>query len=128
MREQSITSANPATLILRAEAGAALFAAVVSYALSGFSWLLFAALFLLPDISMIAYAAGSHRGAVVYNAAHTYAAPLLFGAASALTAWEPGIAIATIWVAHIAFDRALGFGLKYGTNFKDTHLGGIGRG
>src|SRR6267378_8432946 len=27
-----------------------------------------------------------------------------------------------IWLAHIGFDRALGFGLKYPTHFKDTHL------
>jgi hypothetical protein len=30
--------------------------------------------------------------------------------------------IALIWIAHIAFDRLLGFGLKYPTQFKDTHL------
>jgi len=29
---------------------------------------------------------------------------------------------ALIWLAHIGFDRALGFGLKYPTHFKDTHL------
>jgi hypothetical protein len=29
--------------------------------------------------------------------------------------------------AHIGFDRALGFGLKLPTSFRDTHLGRIGR-
>ena len=28
-----------------------------------------------------------------------------------------------IWIAHIGFDRALGYGLKYPTGFGDTHLG-----
>jgi hypothetical protein len=27
-----------------------------------------------------------------------------------------------IWIAHIGFDRMLGFGLKHPTRFKDTHL------
>jgi hypothetical protein len=33
------------------------------------------------------------------------------------------LSIALIWVAHIGFDRALGYGLKYATAFKHTHLG-----
>ena len=32
------------------------------------------------------------------------------------------LAISTIWIIHIAFDRLLGYGLKYSTHFKDTHL------
>lgn len=36
-------------------------------------------------------------------------------------------ALALIWVAHIGFDRALGYGLKYASGFGDTHLGRIGR-
>jgi hypothetical protein len=32
-----------------------------------------------------------------------------------------------IWIAHIGFDRALGYGLKYPTGFGDTHLGRSGR-
>ena len=27
-----------------------------------------------------------------------------------------------IWIAHIGFDRLLGYGLKYPSDFKDTHL------
>ncbi|MDD9911252.1 MAG: DUF4260 family protein, partial [Ahrensia sp.] len=37
------------------------------------------------------------------------------------------LAIALIWAAHISGDRALGYGLKYESNFKHTHLGKIGR-
>jgi hypothetical protein len=32
------------------------------------------------------------------------------------------LAFALIWLAHIGFDRMLGFGLKYHNGFKDTHL------
>jgi hypothetical protein len=40
----------------------------------------------------------------------------------------PGLlAIALVWCAHIGFDRALGYGLKYAAGFRQTHLGPIGR-
>jgi hypothetical protein len=37
------------------------------------------------------------------------------------------MAVALIWIAHIAIDRALAYGLKLPTGFQDTHLGRIGR-
>jgi hypothetical protein len=37
------------------------------------------------------------------------------------------LSIAMIWLAHIGFDRALGYGLKYQAGFGFTHLGRIGR-
>jgi hypothetical protein len=33
-----------------------------------------------------------------------------------------------IWIGHIGFDRVLGYGLKYPTAFRDTHLGQLGLG
>jgi hypothetical protein len=32
------------------------------------------------------------------------------------------LAVALIWIAHIGFDRLLGYGLKYISDFKHTHL------
>ena len=37
------------------------------------------------------------------------------------------LALALIWLAHIGFDRALGYGLKHARGFAFTHLGRIGR-
>jgi hypothetical protein len=37
------------------------------------------------------------------------------------------LSIAMIWLAHIGFDRALGYGLKYTSGFGFTHLGRIGK-
>ena len=37
------------------------------------------------------------------------------------------LSIAMIWLAHIGFDRALGYGLKYVSGFGFTHLGRIGQ-
>jgi hypothetical protein len=32
------------------------------------------------------------------------------------------LALSITWVAHIGMDRTIGYGLKYPSNFKDTHL------
>ena len=32
------------------------------------------------------------------------------------------VAVALAWFAHIGMDRLAGYGLKYPTDFKDTHL------
>lgn len=109
--------------VLRAEGAAALAAGCIAYSLLGQSWWMFALLFLLPDLSMLGYLVNRRLGAIAYNAGHTYLAP----AALAALGWALGadllFAIAAIWVAHIGFDRLLGYGLKYETAFGATHLG-----
>lgn len=114
-------------LLLRLEGAAALAAALALYAHDGFSWLLFAALFLSPDLTMLAYFAGRRIGAAAYNAAHVYALPLALLLAGFMAGLPAATAGALIWIAHIGIDRALGYGLKYATGFGDTHLGRIGR-
>jgi hypothetical protein len=109
-------------LLLRLEGFAAFAAAVAVYWRNDFSWLAFALFFLAPDIAMFAYLAGPRAGASGYNFAHTYVLPL----ALALFGLFGGVPLAAagglIWIAHIGFDRALGYGLKYRTAFGDTHL------
>jgi hypothetical protein len=120
-----MSSLNP-RLLLRLE-GAAVFAVSLftyqgSFGGSHGRWLLFALLFLLPDLSMIGYALNPRVGAIMYNAVHTYVGPILL-AAYALGRGDPTMFhLALIWTAHIGFDRLLGYGLKYPTRFKDTHL------
>jgi len=64
---------------------------------------------------------------VIYNAAHSYLAPMAL-MVTGFAASEPLIlSIAMIWLAHIGIDRALGYGLKYSTGFGFTHLGRIGK-
>jgi hypothetical protein len=112
-------------VLLRLEALAALGGIVAWYQAQGAGWLLFGVLFLAPDLSMLGYLAGRRIGAVCYNAAHSYIGPIaLIGAAQV----EPRLLpFGLIWAAHVAFDRALGYGLKYGTAFGDTHLGLVGK-
>ena len=109
-------------LLLRLE-GVVLFgAALAVYLDRDYSLLLGAALLLAPDVSFAAYAAGPRIGSVAYNAFHTTAWPLALGAVGVVADVRAAVAIALVWLAHIGLDRALGYGLKYPTAFKDTHL------
>jgi hypothetical protein len=103
--------------------GAALFgAALAVYIDADYSVLALALLFLAPDLSFAAYAGGPRVGAAIYNALHTLLWPSVI-VAIGIVADEPTlIQVSLIWLAHIGLDRGLGFGLKYPTAFKDTHL------
>jgi hypothetical protein len=114
-------------ILLRLEGLTLFLGMILLYAAWDGSWLVFALLFFVPDLSFLGYLAGPRTGAVVYNAAHSYMAPVTlmtlgFGLAAPLT-----LSIAMIWLAHIGFDRALAYGLKYTAGFTFTHLGRIGR-
>ncbi|WP_097075109.1 DUF4260 domain-containing protein [Ureibacillus xyleni] len=97
--------------------------ALVFYNVNEFSWVLFIILLFLPDVGMIGYAINNTVGAYIYNVFHTYTIPLLLVAVSTLLKIEVLLLIGLVWSAHIGMDRALGYGLKYSTEFKDTHLG-----
>ncbi|MCR6656907.1 MAG: DUF4260 domain-containing protein [Opitutus sp.] len=109
-------------LLLHVEGAVVLVAAVFAYAKLGASWGYFALLFFVPDISMVAYAAGTRAGAWSYNAAHTYFGPALLAVVAYAAQYAGLLSVAVVWIAHIGFDRLLGYGLKYPSNFKDTHL------
>ena len=132
-------------LLLRLE-GLALFAASIAgyFALGGSAgW--FFGLFFLPDVGLLPYLT-SHRikersevtvgrhllpfagvgthviGAFTYNLTHTTALALALGALGFALGSSPAMLGALIWLAHIGFDRALGYGLKHPDSFKDTHI------
>ncbi|MDX8476933.1 DUF4260 domain-containing protein [Mesorhizobium sp. VK24D] len=117
----------PVDLAVRLEWGAAAVAAMLFYKMIGISWWLFALLILAPDLSMLGYLAGPRIGAVAYNALHILIAPIALALVGILFAGPVTTAVALIWIAHIAIDRSLGYGLKLPTGFQDTHLGRIGR-
>ncbi|TGV11743.1 DUF4260 family protein [Mesorhizobium sp. M8A.F.Ca.ET.173.01.1.1] len=117
----------PLDWIVRLEWAVVAVAAIVFYGATGVSWWLFALLILAPDLSMLGYLGGPRIGALAYNALHILIVPVLLLLAGHLAGSAVGSAIALIWIAHIAIDRALGYGLKLSTGFQDTHLGPIGR-
>jgi hypothetical protein len=112
--------------LLRVEEACLLAAAVGLYAHLHFSWLLFAVLFLAPDLFMVGFLANPRVGAAIYNLGHWLLWPLALFAAGFATGRRELQAIALIWFSHIVIDRALGYGMKYPTFFKDTHLQHIG--
>jgi hypothetical protein len=109
-------------VLLRVEGGIVLAFSVFLYWQAHAGWLLFAVLFLAPDLSMLGYLRNVRVGAAVYNAVHTLTVPLLLLLYAVATKRLLPVPYALIWTAHIGVDRLLGFGLKYPTHFKDTHL------
>ena len=113
--------------VLRVESLGFFILSVWLYAVLQMSWWLFAVLLFIPDIFMVGYLKNARLGARIYNIGHSYLTPLLVLFALWLFSSPISLPIALIWLAHISMDRALGYGLKLETGFKDTHLGKIGK-
>lgn len=123
-----LTSA-PGSSVILLQRFEGLAAAVVSAALfahTGASWWLFAAVWLVPDLSMLGYLVSPCWGARIYNLVHSYVVPTALGLSAFLLHANGLVPIALIWVNHIGVDRFLGYGLKFKNGFGYTHLGLIG--
>ena len=108
--------------LLRVEGGVLLATGALFYWVNGGSWVLFALLILAPDVSMLGYLFGTKVGAATYNLAHTYAIPASLASFGVLAGSPLAVSVALVWFAHIGMDRLVGYGLKYTSGFKDTHL------
>ncbi len=110
--------------LLHAEALCFLFASCGAYhLLFPHHWVLFACLFLVPDVSLLPYFRGpSAAASVFYNLMHNYALPGLLVILAALFHRILLGELGLIWTAHISMDRMLGYGLKYPASFKFTHI------
>ena len=121
-RQNSPAVAPPILWWLRLEGLAVAVLSAVLYARAGSSWWLFAALWLVPDLSFVGYLAGPRWGAHCYNTVHSYILPVAVSAIALLFHEAAPIPFALIWFNHIGVDRLLGYGLKYPTGFGFTHL------
>lgn len=107
---------------------ALLLISLIAYGLSGGSWWLFFGLLLAPDLFMVGYVSGPRTGAAVYNFGHSLVWPAGLIGAGLIAAAATGnpsplpVQLGLIWAAHIGMDRAVGFGYKYPTHFKDTDI------
>ena len=114
--------------LLRLEGLTIFVASLSAYIHAGYPWKTFFILFLFPDISFMGYLFGKTPGCITYNTFHSYTFPLVLG----LISWHflfSGIqCFILIWLAHIGFDRFLGYGLKYPQGARYTHLGLINLG
>lgn len=126
------------TVLKLEEALQLIFAAYMSTFLP-FAWWWYWVLFLTPDVSMIGYVINTRIGAFTYNLFHHKGV--------ALAIYILGIAVSfhelqfvdqfvdqfvvqfvgLLLFGHSAFDRLLGYGLKYADSFQNTHLGRIGK-
>ena len=115
-------------VILRAEQVAIFPTGVAVWIANGGPPLLLIPAWLLVDLSMIGYLGGPLLGSITYNAAHNLVLPL----ALLLLGWRTDtgwlLLTAGVFLTHIGLDRTLGYGLKLPTDFRDTHLGRIGKG
>lgn len=118
----AVSSLSMPGLILRLEGLAVFAGSVALYIDQGWNGFVFAALLFAPDLAMLGYMRDARSGARIYNVFHFYALPLALLIGAFLAGNAAGMPIAAIWLAHIGLDRALGFGLKYETDFKDTHM------
>jgi hypothetical protein len=111
-------------VLLRAEALCVLVAACGAYhLLYPHHWLMFACLFLVPDLSLLLYARGpSAVASVFYNSVHSYVGPVVLGVVAVLSHQALPGELSLIWICHIGMDRALGYGLKYSGSFRFTHI------
>jgi hypothetical protein len=80
-----------------------------------------------PDLAMIAGAGqGLARGQLhpravpLYNAVHRFWAPAVLAAVSLALMYPAWLGGGLAWIAHIAFDRSLGFGLRTREGFQRT--------
>lgn len=95
------------------------------FSLYDFSWWLYPALLLLPDIGMIGYLFNTQTGAITYNLFHHKGIAIVIFLIGAFTAVSWIILSGIILFGHSSMDRFFGFGLKYPDSFKHTHLGTI---
>jgi Domain of unknown function (DUF4260) len=112
-------------VLLRLEGAAVFGASIALYLDADFSVLALVLLFLAPDLSFLGYLGGPRAGAATYNALHTELWPIVLAALGVLADASVLTQVGLIWLAHIGMDRVLGYGLKYPTAFKDTHLGRV---
>jgi hypothetical protein len=109
-------------VLVRVESAAILALALYLYGELGESWILFAVLFLIPDLTIPIYFMNRKVGSAAYNLVHLYAWPALLVGIAVADGSDLLLSFGLIWFAHIGADRMLGLGLKYPIDFKQTHI------
>ena len=90
-----------------------------------FSFLLFTVLLFSPDLAILGYGINNRVGAFVYNLVHSLIFPSFLLCIYFITNTEVVLSLSLIAFAHIFMDRLIGYGMKYETGFKHTHLDNI---
>ena len=115
-------------VILRTEQAAICAGGIVLWVANGGWPLLLIPAWLLIDLSMVGYLGGPLLGSITYNAAHNLVLALALLGLGWWTDTGWLVLAGAVFLTHVGLDRALGYGLKLPTDFRDTHLGRIGKG
>ncbi len=115
-------------LWLRLDAAIVLTASLMTFHLTPQRWWLSPLLLFVPDIFLIGYLRDTTIGAFLYNLGHSYLLPGLVLAYGWSTHHDAVSAVGIIWIGHVGWDRFFGYGLKYDSDFKHTHLGNLFKG
>ncbi|GAB2779874.1 DUF4260 domain-containing protein [Rhabdobacter roseus] len=113
--------------LLKAEEAAQWLLSIFLFSRLEYAWWVYPALILVPDFSMVGYAFNSRLGALTYNFFHHKALGIVVGTLGLLLGHPALMLSGIILFGHSALDRMLGYGLKYPSDFKHTHLGNVGK-
>lgn len=112
---------------LKLEELAMLLLGIYAFGFLYFPYWWFLALFFTPDLGMLGYLINNKVGAFAYNIVHHKGLGIMMYLAGFYFLEEYLQLAGVIIFSHAAFDRLLGYGLKYEKGFKFTHLGIIGK-
>jgi len=93
------------------------------FSLLPYEWWWFLVLLLAPDIGMVGYLFDTKIGAFMYNLFHHKGVAIAIYLSGTYLSIPLMQLIGVMLFAHSAFDRVVGYGLKYNKGFKFTHLG-----
>jgi Domain of unknown function (DUF4260) len=114
--------------ILKLEEFAMFAGSILLLYVSNAEWWWYPLLLLGPDISMLGYLAGNKTGAFCYNLFHHKAiAVIIFALGVWILKIDWLMLLGIVLFGHSSMDRFFGYGLKYKSGFKFTHLGEIGK-
>jgi hypothetical protein len=111
--------------LLKLEYVAEFLLGIFLFTVLSYPWWWFFVLLFAPDISMVGYIINPKIGAWIYNFFHHKALAVLLILAGYVLFSNPISLAGAILLSHIALDRFFGFGLKFTSGFKNTHLGNL---
>lgn len=114
-------------ILLKIEEGAMFLLSMYAFSFLPYAWWWYPALILAPDVSIAAYLGGPRVGAFVYNLFHHKGLAILIYVLGMMI-HQPILTFAGIILfGHSSMDRLSGYGLKFSDDFRNTHLGRIGK-
>src|SRR5690606_17752940 len=113
--------------LLKLEELAQFVGAIVLFSQLDYSWWVFPVCLLLPDLSMLGYFFNPRIGAYLYNIFHHKLVAISIGLLGFYIGSEMLLLAGLILFAHASMDLIFGYGLKDIDDFKNAHLGWIGR-